>query len=102
MRIYIIVNTENILIAKSINKMIRTYNTTKEEEQYYKRKFREQSNLVDIELRNYFQLEQIKLSVLKRMFGFNHYGTRDKNINKGLCDSDCLRCSNEEDWGHIA
>ena len=38
---YIIVNTKNILMAKLINEIIRTDDTTKAEEQYCKRKFRE-------------------------------------------------------------
>ena len=34
-------------------------------------------------------------------FRFNHYGTRDKNINKGLYGSDCPRYSNEMNWRYI-
>ena len=71
------------------------------EDQYCKRKFAEQNDLVDIEARNCFQIGQITSSVLKCAFGFNHYSTRDKNINKGLCHSNCPRCSNKGNWRYI-
>jgi len=81
--------------------MIRIHDAIEIENSYYKRKLKEQKELVDSKARNCFQIGQVISSILKCAYGFNHYGTRDKEINKGLIDSDRPRCSEDKIWEYI-
>ena len=52
--------------------------------------------MIDVKARNYFKIREITSSILKYIYSFNHYRTRDKNINKEISENDCPRCSKEE------
>ena len=87
--------------ARLINEIIRIHDAIEVEKLYCKRKIKEQAELVDTEIRNCFQIGQVTSSILKCTNSFNHYRMRDKEINNGLIDSNCLRCSKDKTWKHI-
>jgi len=39
--------------------------------------------------------------MLKCSSKFNHHGTRDRMINKGLTSSGCPQCTEREEWNHV-
>ena len=80
-----------------MKEMVRICDAMKEEQNYINRKFKNNSKVIDMNVRNYFPIGSIKVSTLKCCYGFNHYATRDRIVNHGLVNEECPQCSSKED-----
>ena len=87
--------------TRSIKESIRIYDAIENENQYARKKFREKFEFIDIEARNCFTPALITPLRLKYCYSFNYYVARERIINYGLINEECLWCSRKEDWDHI-
>ena len=53
-----------------------------------------------MEARNVFH-EGVGAGTLKCVAGYNHYGKRNRTINKEMIGEECPRCQSKETWEHI-
>jgi len=86
---------KNVISNKLISVLIWETDAKENEKLYAKSKYPEYLSWLDIEVRNVFH-EGVGAGTLKCVVGFNHYGIRDKAINRGLTDDKCLQCQCRE------
>ena len=53
--------------------MVRIEDTIQSEKKYTKEKFKEKSYFIDIDTRNTFLSKSVTISIIKCLYGFNHY-----------------------------
>ena len=88
------------IVDKAINTIIQEIDTKEREKEYLASKIPEYYDWIDMEAKNTFH-EGVGAGTLKCITGFNQYGTRDSQINKGLVCDKCPRCSLQETWEHV-
>ena len=88
------------IIDKNINVLIREIDAKHCEEMAAKERVKEGWEWVDQDARNCFH-GGVGARTLKCVYGFNHHGKRNTLINKGMVDSKCPRCGEDEDWEHV-
>ena len=75
---------------------IRMIDTNQSECQHAKRKFGKRINFIDTNARGAFKTKSVSVLMIKCANAFNHYGVKNKVINKGMVDSECPRCDDPE------
>ena len=71
-----------------------------EEKRYLVEKFPINEDLIDQQAR--LNLPKLKLTPasIKYWYGINHYGQRDREINRGTISFEYLRCSEIKSWSY--
>ena len=81
------------MISYSINKIVRCNNVIDEKQRYTRKQFKYNTNLVNVKAReNIKDLVKIVLA-LKCYYRMNHYGERDREMNREIILVEYLRCS---------
>jgi hypothetical protein len=91
---------EDEIIDKNVNVLVREIDAKQCELISVKERVKEGWEWVDLEARNCFN-SGVGAGTLKCVYGYNHHGKRNGKINKGLVQTKCPRCGEEEDWEHI-
>jgi len=86
---------------KSINETIRIIDAKEDKEEYIRKKLGHIHDMIDIEARNAFKIGKVTPSMLKCVYGYNHYGQRDAMINDYMVEAICPRCEMIETWEHV-
>ena len=69
--------------------------------EYVKKKYKHNTEFVDIKARNAFSNKGIIASIITCSHGYNYYSMRNEIINQSLIDSECPRCNKLEIWDHV-
>ena len=77
---------------KSVNEVIRIMDAKESEEEYCRNKLGYKYDMVDLEARNAFKVGKVTRSMIKCVYGYNHYGQRDAMINEEMVEAICPRC----------
>jgi len=91
----------NEMKLKSVNEVMRISDAREVEFEYCKKKLGFKYDMVDLEARNAFKGGKVTTSMIKCVYGYNHYGQRDVMINDEMIDSRCPRCDMTETWEHV-
>ena len=86
---------------KSINEIIRIIDAKEDEDDYVKNKLGHIHDMIDIEARNAFKVGKVTTSMLKCVYGCNHYSQHDAMINDYIVEARCPRCEMIETWEHV-
>ena len=84
---------------RGVKEVVRIIDLNKMARQVYKRKFKENHQLINLRAR--CQFHSATRCVVKYMIGFNHYEKRHKEINYNLPSSECPRCEEIKTWSYI-
>ena len=93
--------SENALLVNGVvndrivGELIRMIDAKNIEMEYLKHKFLIKWRLIDSKARALFSSRAIN-SILKIVYRYNHYGTRNTSINKVGVNNDCLQCIEKE------
>ena len=74
----------NKLVSRAMKETLRKIDMSIIENEYAKRKHSKSYYLIGMEIRNYFNIGKVTMSILKYSYGFNYCAARDKIINYGL------------------
>ena len=72
-----------------MKEMVRICDAIKEEQNYIDRKFKNNSEVINMNIRNCFLIGSVKVSTLKYCYSFNHYAVRDRIMNHRLVNKEC-------------
>ena len=86
---------EGLPILRATNELIQTVNAFSEKERYFEEKFPEQSDLINMRVRENIRGLKRSAAVIKYYYGMNQYSKRDKEINRKAKIVECSRCSIE-------
>jgi len=89
-----------VFMNGKVAEVIQSIDAIKSEYEYIVSQLGSKAELVDLEACNSFYYGTTP-SILKCVICFNHHGTRNQKINKGLIMNICPRCYIAEDWMHI-
>ena len=81
--------------SRGVNELIRIADAKQIEYDYIKSKLSEIVELIDLEARAICTKATI-ISTIKCIYSFNHYDTRDTNINKEIVSNKYPRCNEPE------
>ena len=82
--------------------MMRILDTKEIELECIKDKYLVYWEVIDLDTREVFNTGLVIRVLIKYIFGFNQYGTKDAAINKTNTTKECPRCSEEnKDWEYI-
>ena len=81
------------IVSRSIKEIIRTTDSKRMEMKYAKRKLGYKSDFIDIDARDVFKTKQVSTSIIKCANAVNHYGVRNRLINKQTIGDECPRYS---------
>jgi len=87
--------------TNSIKELIRTCDGRAAEMRYSRCKLNHSYDMVDHDARVTIPKNKVTTSMIKCVYGYNHYGLRNKLINQDSTDDTCPRCSEVETWEHI-
>jgi len=85
------------MIGRSVNKMIRILDAKEMELEYIKGKYLDHWEVIDLDAREVFNTGSVIRALMKCIFSFNQYSTRDAAINKTNTTKEYPRCSEENE-----
>ena len=89
------------IITKSINEMIRMINAIREKEQYFREKFLNNYNMIDMQAReNIAEIRKLVLAY-KCYYRLNHYSKKDREMNNNAKSEECIHYSQVKIWEHV-
>ena len=77
---------------RAINEIMWIIDTEYSENEYVKKKHGYKYDFIDKKARNTFKVGRVIISMIKYVYGYNHYGKRDKMINDYMVETICPRC----------
>jgi len=95
------IKQNNEVKLKSVNEILRIHDARESEQEYCRKKLGYKYDMIDLEARNTFKVGKVTTSMIKCVYGYNHYGQRDVMINDEMIESRCPRCDMIETWEHV-